>query len=85
MNLKGNKFGEPDWSVIFDALRDNPQNKIAKWNLKMQRINPTISKSLAAYMAVSGSLTEVHASLNRIPSLTTQRCLLYLMSPRACR
>ena len=61
MNLKGNRLGEEGWCVIFDALRDSPQNKIAKWDLSSEGINPTIAKSLAAYMAVTASLTEVRA------------------------
>ena len=59
VDLRLNNLGEEGWCAIFDALRDNPQNKIAKWNLYGQGINPTISKSLAAYMAVSASLTSV--------------------------
>ena len=59
VNLKGNKLGEEGWCAVFDALRDNPQNKIAKWDLYNQGINPTIAKSLAAYMTVATSLTKV--------------------------
>ena len=62
VDLRSNSLGEEGWCAIFDALRDNPQNKIAKWDLGWQGINPTISKSLAAYMAVSASLTEVCAA-----------------------
>ena len=59
VNLRGNKFGEVGWCTIFDTLRDNPQNKISKWDLSFEGINPTIVKSLAGYAAVSASLTEV--------------------------
>ena len=65
VNLKGNKLGEPGWCAVFNTLRDNPQNKIAKWDLCMQGINRTIAKSLAAYAAVSASLTEVCCLLHR--------------------
>ena len=58
-NLRDNKLTEEGWCAIFDALRDNPQNKMAKWELRGQRINPTIVKSLAAYVAGSASLTSV--------------------------
>ena len=58
VNLRRNRLGDEGWCAIFDALRENPQNKIAKWNLEDEGINPTIAKSLAAYMAVSVSLTE---------------------------
>ena len=58
-NLRKNKLGDEGWCAVFDALRDNPQNKIATWDLERQRINPTIAKSLAAYMAVSASLTNL--------------------------
>ena len=57
VNLRGNSLGEPGWCAVFDTLRDNPQNKIAKWDLSGEGINPTIAKSLAAYAAVSASLT----------------------------
>ena len=62
VNLRGNKFGSKGWCAIFDALRDNPNNKIAKWDLSDQGINPTIAKSLAAYAAISASLTKVRAA-----------------------
>ena len=59
-------LGEAGWCGIFDALRDNPQNKIAKWDLVNQGITPTIAKSLAAYVAVSGSLTSLNVRGNHI-------------------
>ena len=59
VDLRRNNLGNEGWCAIFDALRDNPQNKITKWNLSYEGINQTISKSLAAYMAVSASLTSV--------------------------
>ena len=68
VNLKGNKLGEEGWCAVFDALRDNPQNKIAKWDLFDQGINPTIAKSLAAHMTVASSLTELNARLNDLGS-----------------
>ena len=66
VNLCGTKLGDEGWCAIFDALRDNPQNKIAKWDLSGpnytgEGINRTILKSLAAYMALSASLTEVRS------------------------
>ena len=65
-NLCGNKFSTEGWCTVFDALRDNPQNKIAKWDLQGQRIGSEIVKSLAAYMAVSHSLTSIDLSDNLI-------------------
>ena len=59
INLKDNGLGDTGWCAIFDALRDNPQNKIKEWDLKQQRINPTVAKSLAAYVAVSAVLTKI--------------------------
>ena len=47
------------WCRVFDALRDNPQNQIVDWKLANHGINASVAKSLAAYMAVSTSLTEV--------------------------
>ena len=63
VNLRGNNLGEVGWCAVFDSLHNNPQNKITKWDLSDQGINPTIAKSLAAYMAVTSSLTEVRFSL----------------------
>ena len=57
VNLKQNKLGDEGWCVIFDALRDFPQNKIAKWDLSFECVGPTVAKSLAGYMAVSTVLT----------------------------
>ena len=59
INLKDNRLGDVGWCAIFDALRDNPQNKIKEWTLERQGINSIVAKSLAAYVAVSGSLTSV--------------------------
>ena len=66
VNLKSNNLGDEGWCAIFDALCDNPQNKIAKWDLCNEGINPTIAKSLAGYAAVSASLTEV-CSCSHVP------------------
>lgn len=57
INLKDNKLGEEGWCAIFDALRDNSHMKINTWDLSRQGINLTIAKSLAAYVAVTASLT----------------------------
>jgi len=64
VNLKDNNLGDKGWCAIFDALRDNKDIKISKWDLADQGINPTISKSLAAYVAVSILLTclDVHSN-----------------------
>ena len=67
-DLRDNQLGEEGWCAVFDALRDNRQNKIAKWNLDDQGINPAIATSLAAYMAVSASLTQVLAFLPNWPT-----------------
>ena len=66
MKLRANKIGQEGWCAIFDALRDNPQNKIVKWDLYNQGINPTIAKSLSAYAAVSASLTAIDVGHNKI-------------------
>jgi hypothetical protein len=65
-NLRGNDLDEEGWCLIFDALRDNPQNKIAKWDLTSESINSVIAKSLAAYVAVSASLTSVNILTNKL-------------------
>ena len=44
VNLHRNKLGEQGWCAIFDALRDNPQNNITKWDLVGEGINPVIVK-----------------------------------------
>ena len=74
-NLRGNGLGDVGWCAVFDTLRDNPQNKIVKWDLADQGINPTIAKSLAAYMAVSGSLTKVLAFLPHLFCMHTNQPL----------
>jgi hypothetical protein len=48
------RLKDEGWCAIFDALHDIPQNKLAKWDLSGQGINPSIAKSLAAYVRVSG-------------------------------
>ena len=78
LDVRDNKLGDAGWCAIFDALRDNPQNKIATWNLREQGINAIIAKSLAAYVAVSGSLNKVRsASANALPSELTDRCVTH--------
>ena len=66
INLKDNRLGDVGWCAIFDALRDNPQNKIKEWDLERQGINSTVAKSLADYVAVSGSLTSCDVRDNQI-------------------
>ena len=66
VNLRGNNFGEVGWCTFFDTLRDNPQNKISKWDIPYEGINPTIVKSLADYAAVSASLTSVSLAGNNL-------------------
>ena len=66
INLKNNSLGQEGWCVIFDALRDSPQSKISKWDLCNQGINPSIAKSLAAYVAVTGSLTKLDLKYNSL-------------------
>ena len=59
IDLQGNSLGQEGWCAIFDALRDSPQSKISKFYLGGENINPIITKSLAAYIAVTGSLTKI--------------------------
>ena len=66
MNLRGNKLGDEGWCAIFDALRDSPHNKIAKWDLHGEGVGLTVVKTLAAYMAVSASLTECRLGFNSL-------------------
>jgi len=66
-DLRDNNLGKEGWCAIFDALRDNPQDKITKWDLSGESIDAEIAKSLAAYMAVSGSLTSINLSGNIPP------------------
>ena len=35
-NLRDNDLGKEGWCTIFDVLCDNPQNKIAKWDLSRE-------------------------------------------------
>ena len=58
-NLRDNGLGKEGWCTIFDALHKSPQNVIAKWDLHNEGIDTEITKSLAAYMAVSRSLSKV--------------------------
>ena len=58
-NLRENNLGKEGWCTIFDALHKSPHNVIAKWDLHNEGIDTEITKSLAAYMAVSRSLTQV--------------------------
>ena len=65
-DLRRNNLDKEGWCAIFDALRDSPQNTIAKWDLAGQGIDAEIAKSLAAYIAVSRSLSQVfhHSDFN---------------------
>ena len=47
-----------------DNFESNPQNRIAMWDLRRQGITPTVAKSLAAYVAVSASLTSLNVEYN---------------------
>ena len=58
-DLRKNNLGKEGWCAVFDALRDSPQNTIAKWDLYNEGIDAEIVKSLAAYIAVSRSLSSI--------------------------
>ena len=79
-NLRDNNLKEEGWCAIFDALRDNPQSKIAKWDLNGQGITPAIVKSLAAYVAVSGSVTSVRWTPGHEPSSLRAACHVCCLS-----
>ena len=78
-DLRFNNLGKEGWCAIFDALRENPQNSIVKWDLAGQGINAEIAKSLTAYIAVSRSLTQVRAFWSAITlSKHLSHCLVVL-------
>ena len=52
--------------MIFEALCDNPQNRIDHWDLSNEGINMTIIESLSVYMLVSNTLTSVSISGNSL-------------------
>ena len=62
----GNKLGTQGWCAIFDALRDNTDAKIAKWDLEGQAINPKIAASLAAYLSVTKALKSLDLTRNQL-------------------
>jgi len=72
VDLRYNSLGDEGWCAVFDALRENPQSKITKWDLSQQGINPVICNSLAAYMAVSASLTSVNLAANPLAGIWGQ-------------
>ena len=47
------------WCAIFDALRDNPDNKIQSWDLSGQTINPEIARALAGHVSTSKALVSL--------------------------
>ena len=65
IDLRGNRLGTGSWCAIFNALRDNKENKIASWDLSHQDIDAEAVKAIAEYVAVSGALTSLNLSGNR--------------------
>ena len=59
LDVRYNSLGTEGWCAIFNALKDNKENKIKAWNLSYQRINDEIAKSLAEYVSVSAVLTSL--------------------------
>ena len=64
VDLRQNNFGTEGWCSIFDALAKSTTSKITKWELYTsgvggEHIGPQGAKSLAAYLAVSTSLTKI--------------------------
>ena len=57
--LRDNKLGVEGWTIIFNALRDNPTSKIAEWNLSGEKLGPAIAKPLAEYLSVTAELTKI--------------------------
>ena len=66
INLRENNLGTQGWRAIFNALRDNKENKIASWDLSSQSIDAEAAKAIAEYVAVSGTLTDLNLAFNKI-------------------
>ena len=64
--LRGNNLGVKGWSNIFNALRDSPNSKIAKWDLSGESLGVEIAKPLAEYIAVAASLTKILVGSNKL-------------------
>ena len=65
-NLRNNNLGVEGWTIIFNALRDTPTSKIAKWDLSHEKLGPKIAKPLAEYLSVTASLTALDVRINRL-------------------
>ena len=71
INLRRNELGTAGWCAIFNALRDNKENTIASWDLSpldgdSEIIDAKVAKAIAEYVAVSGALTSLNLSDNKI-------------------
>ena len=58
------ELGTAGWCAIFNALRDNKDNKIASWDLSSpfaasEKIDAEVAKAIAEYVAVSCALTSL--------------------------
>ena len=62
--LRNSNLCTKGWCTVIDALRDKPENRIARWELNNEGINSEIAESLAAYLTVSKSLTVVNLLTN---------------------
>ena len=72
IDLQGNDLGDEGWCVIFDALHENKENKVVKWELSGQGISSTIAYVCSGghmfdaaldYLAFRGSLCVLELSI----------------------
>ena len=59
LRLSGNRLQDEGTIAVCDALRESKVSKIQELDLSVNGIGPTGAESVAAYVAVSGSLTLV--------------------------
>ena len=72
IDLRRNHIGSEGWCAIFNALRDNKDNKIEEWDLSREDINVEIAKALAEYVSGSAVLKKLNLLSNRLDDAEKQ-------------
>ena len=64
LDLSSNRLKDEGVSAVCEAIQSNKETKLASLNFKDNGIGPVGSKSVAAMVAVTGSLTKIDVSWN---------------------
>ena len=72
LRLRGNNLQDDGTTLLCDVLRESKVSKLQELDLSANGIRPRGAKSVAAYVAVNGSLTKISLAQNKLEEAGTR-------------